>query len=281
MNRSARGLLGAAVVAPFAAVLAVASAPANAAHTPAGDVPGPSTELLYDTAAAAHPISGAVPAPVLRAGGQTAERATGAVDDALRGAPGATDLAPVSARRTAAVPAPPDSGVADGGALLKKLGDTVGQGALGDLPGARAAAPGARHTGAPVSMPADGLQEVLPANVANVPATLAAAKAVGVPVGTMLFPPRERRATPVPADDVLGQTNGAVNDAGVKLDQTQEGLGNVVDVLKAKGATERRADGPGPRPAAGPLEGGPLENGPLAGPLSMLSTTGLGLPGIG
>ncbi|QKW39839.1 hypothetical protein HUT06_42255 [Actinomadura sp. NAK00032] len=286
MNRSAKGLLGAAVVAPFAAVLAVASAPANAAHTPAEAVPGPSTQLLYDAAAAAHPISETVPAPVVRTGGQAAERATGAVDGALRSAPGATG----AAYRTAAVPAPPksggaDGGGADGGALLKKLGDTVGQNAIGDLPGAQPALPGARHAGMPVSMAAPGgPQEALPADVTNVPAALGAVEAAGVPIGSVLFPPRERRATPVPSDDVLGQTNDAVNKAGVKLDETQQGVGNVVDVLKAKGAAERRADGPAPRPAAGPLEGGPLDNGPLAGPVSMVTSTALGqgaVPGIG
>ncbi len=81
MNRSARSLLGAAAVAPFAAVLAVAAAPANAA-------PGPSTALLYDTAAAAYPATRTLPDPVVQTGGQTAEKVTGTVDGVLRAAPG-------------------------------------------------------------------------------------------------------------------------------------------------------------------------------------------------
>ena len=92
---------------------------------------------------------------------------------------------------------------------------------------------------------------------------LGSARPGGLPVGGVLFPVRDRRAAPGPSDDVLGQANGIVNQAGGSLDQTEQGVGRVVNVLKAK---ERRRT----RPADGPL--------------SMPDASALGLPplpGIG
>ena len=76
MNRSVKSLLSVSVLAPFAA-LAVAAAPAEAA-------PGPSTTLLYETYAAASPVGRTLPKPATKTTGQTAERATHAVDGVLR-----------------------------------------------------------------------------------------------------------------------------------------------------------------------------------------------------
>ncbi|MEU8344647.1 hypothetical protein SAMN05443665_102517 [Actinomadura meyerae] len=311
MNRSAKGLLGAAVVAPFAAVLAVAAAPANA-HTAAEAAPGPSTALLYDAAAAAHPVTRALPDTAVRTGGQAAEGATGTVDGALRDAPGAFRAAPAAARcklkpgktvndkagtklpetslpvagqslglprgdclgavrRTAAAPA--ESGGPGGGGLLGDIGDTLAGGTRGTLPDTTL--PGARAAGAPVSMAAPGgLDDTVPLDVPNVPAELAAARPAGLPVGSLLFPPRYRYAAPVPSD-VVGQAGDTVGEAGAKLDRPRQNVGSVLNVLKAEDAGARRAGGPGPRPASGPLE-----NGPDADPVSMLlgGLTQSGLP---
>jgi hypothetical protein len=241
MNRSARSLLGVAAVAPFAAVLAVAAAPANAA-------PGPSTALLYDTAAAAYPATRTLPDPVVQTGGQTAEKITGTGDGVLRAAPGARRA---GARGTDALPAP--DGAA--GTLLKdvrKAGDTVRNSKIGRFTGMRPAFSAGRRADMPVSM-------ALPADAAG---TLGSAWPGGLPVGSVLFPVGDRHATPVPSDDVVGQANGAVNEAGEGLGRTEQGVGNVVDVLKAKDPAARPADGP----------------------LSMPDATALGLPrlpGIG
>jgi hypothetical protein len=85
MNRSTRKLLSVCALAPVVAAFAVAAAPANAAK-------GPATTLLYDTATAAAPVSGTLPAPVVNKAGQTAEVGTGAVDGILRAAPAAAPL---------------------------------------------------------------------------------------------------------------------------------------------------------------------------------------------
>ncbi|NVI87200.1 hypothetical protein [Actinomadura sp. BRA 177] len=296
MNRSARSLLGAAAVAPFAAVLAVAAAPANAA-------PGPSTALLYDTAAAAYPATRTLPDPVVQTGGQTAEKVTGTVDGVLRAAPGTSrhgaarcKLNPgktVNSETGAGMPETPlpavgqtplgglpkgdclgtrRAGARGADALpapdraakpllkdVRKAGDTVRNSKVGQVTGMRPAFPAGRRAGMPVSM-------ALPADLPSVPGALRSAQSGGLP--SVLFPVAGRRATPVPSDDVVGQANDTVNKAGKGLDRTEQGVGNVVDVLKAKD--------PAARPADGPLPGGPLSDGPL----SMPDATALGLPAL-
>ncbi|WP_396453953.1 hypothetical protein, partial [Actinomadura sp.] len=281
MNRSVRGLLGAAALVPLAAAVAAVPAPADAA-------PGPATALLYDTAGTAYPALRALPDPVVQTGGQTAETATGAVDGVLRAAPGTSRVRSQAARcalnpgrtvdietgarlpetrlpsigktplgglpegdclgarraagGTVPLPVPPGAAGKAGGKLLKGAGKVGGE--IGEVAGMRPALPAGRRANMPVSM-------ALPAGPPSAPAALGAARPGGPPAGSVLFPLRDRRATPVPSDDVLGQANGAVNDAGAGLDRTEQGVGQVVDVLKA------RKD-PAARPADGPLSAGPL-----------------------
>ncbi|MEU5989877.1 hypothetical protein ABZ806_12975 [Spirillospora sp. NPDC047418] len=262
MNRTARSLLGAAVVAPFAAALAVSAAPANAAPAApqAPAAPGPSTAFLYDAAAAAYPITMAIPDPALQTAGRTAETATGAVDRTVGAAPGTSGLRAGAARcklnpgktlnykTGAGLPEAPLPG-AGGAVPLDGLpqGDCLGK--RGD----------ALRTGArPAALPA-----AVPADLPGVPSALGFVQTGDVPVSSMLFPARERRATPVPADDVVGQANDTVNKVGANLDRTEEGVGQVVEVLKAKD--------PAARPADGPLSGSPL---------SMPDASALGLPAL-
>ncbi|TDC84733.1 hypothetical protein [Actinomadura sp. 7K507] len=241
MNRSVKSLLSVSVLAPVAA-LTVAAAPASAA-------PGPSTTLLYESYAAAAPVARTLPEPVTQTAGQTAELTTLTVDSALGSASRADGR---SAAKALPVPAG-GAGEALGGAgdlpgtalgSLDGVGAGVGNSKLGGLPGAQAL-PGARHTQAPLSMP-----------LADVPSTLADAEPAGLPVGTTLFPPTGRSAQPGPADDVLGQANGAVNQVGTALDETENGVGQTVEVLKARDRV-----------------GGADE-----GPVSLLNSAGLELP---
>ncbi|MFG2087075.1 MULTISPECIES: hypothetical protein [unclassified Spirillospora] len=302
MNRSVRNLLSVSVLAPVAAAFAVAAAPANAA-------PGPSTTLLYEAYAAAAPVAQTLPEPVTMAAGQTAELTTGAVDGVLQSAPagpgyrtaarrctlnpgkavnshagttlpetsllvpGQTPLGalpdgdclgatPQAGQRTAGdAPVPPGSGgelpAATGdlpGMLLGSLtdlGGTLGGGGpLGGLPGGGTALPNGRYAEAPLST---ALPDLL--------SRLGSAQPAGLAVGTTLFPPAGRHARPGPADDVLGQANDAVNEAGAGLD-AENGVGQVVEVLKSRDRVAAPADGP------------------LDGPVSLLDTSGLGLPGV-
>lgn len=312
MNRTARSLLGAAVLAPLAAALAVASAPANAAPgaaVRADAAPGPSTALLYDTAAAAYPVTKRLPDPVLQTAGRTAETVTGTVDRTLGAAPATSGLRAGTARcklnpgktlnketgaglpetplpgvgaaaldglpkgdclgkrgdvlRTGALPGPDEAT----GTLLRgagEVGGTLSDGEIGRLAGAPPALPAARRAGMPVSMalPA-AVPAAVPADLPGVPSALGFVQSGNLPVSSMLVPARDRHATPVPSDDVLGQANDTVNKAGANLDRTEEGVGEVVDVLKAKDPAARPADGP-------------LSNGPL----SMPDASSLGLPAL-
>ncbi|GAA1878618.1 hypothetical protein [Actinomadura bangladeshensis] len=312
MNRTARSLLGAAVLAPLAAALAVASAPANAAlgaAARADAAPGPSTALLYDTAAAAYPVTRRLPDPVLQSTGRTAETVTGTVDRTLGVAPATSGLRAGTARcklnpgktlnneTAAGLPEAPVPGVGaaalDGlpkgdclgrrgdvlrksalpvpggatGALLRGAGQVAGAlggGEIGRLAGAAPALPAARRAGMPVStaLPA-AAPAAVPADLPSVPSALGFAQPGDLPVSSMLFPARDRRATPLPSDDVLGQANDTVNTAGANLDRTEEGVGEVVDVLKAKD--------PAARPADGLLSDGPL---------SMPDVSSLALPAL-
>ncbi|MFB4305184.1 hypothetical protein [Actinomadura sp. GTD37] len=314
MKFSASSLVGAAVVAPFAAALAVAAVPASAAPADADAAPGPSTALLYDAAAAANPAVRTLPEPVVRTGGRTAEAATGAADGALRAMPGASGLRrgtdhctlnpgkAVNSHAGTSLPETPldaagqkplgglpkgacldatragardrTSGtdalagpVGTAGRALSNVGGAVRGSTIGQIANAPSALPAGRRAAMPVSMALpDALPGGLPVDLPNVPAALAAAQPGGLPVGAVLFPPRERRAgsgTPVPSDEVLGQANGAVNKAGASIDQTEDGVGQVVDVLKTRDRGARRADGP-------------LSNGPL----SMPDASALGLPAL-
>ncbi|NKZ08081.1 hypothetical protein [Actinomadura latina] len=244
MNRSARVLLGVAALAPLAA-LAVAAAPANAA-------PGPSTAFLYDTAAAAYPVTRTLPDPVVRTGGQTAETVTGAVDGVLRAAPGTSRVRP-GADRCKLNPGRTVNSKTGAGLPETPL-PAVGRTPLGGL--AKGDCLGARRADMPVSM-------ALPADLPAVPPVLGSAQPGGLPVGSGLFPAGARHATPVPSDDVLGKANGTVNKAGANLDQPEQGVGRVVDVLKAKERAARPASGPG-----------------SDGPLSMPDAAALGLPAL-
>ncbi|MEU8799273.1 hypothetical protein [Spirillospora sp. NPDC048819] len=288
MNRSVRNLLSVSVLAPVAAAFAVAAAPANAA-------PGPSTELFYETYAAAAPVAQTLPEPVTILAGQTAEKTTGMADGVLRGAPAGPGLrsarctlnpgkavnsdagtslpetalmvpektplgalpkgdclrsAPRTDRRPAAdaLPVPPGT-VNDLSETL--LGNVTN---LGGLPGGRTALPNGRYAEAPLST-------VLP----SLPSALGSVLPAGLPAGTTLFPSAARHTRPGPADDVLGQANKAVNQAGLGLDETESGVGHVVQVLKAQDRV------------AGPVDG-PLD-GPLDAPVSLLDASGVGLPG--
>jgi hypothetical protein len=266
MNRTARSLLGAAALAPFAAALAVAAAPANAslsaAHASAARadaVPGPSTALLYDTAAAAYPVTEALPAPLVRTAGRTAgrtaESATGAVDRTLGAVPGTSGLHAASAR------------------CKVKTGKTLKSGTGAGLPETLPAVGGTPLAGLPkgdcLGKRASALRtDALPAGLPSVASALGFAQPGDLPVSTMLFPQRERRTSPVPSGDVVGQANDTVNKAGASLDRTEQGVGQVVEVLKARDrVTGRRGVGPLPD-----------------GPLSMPDASVLGLrklPGIG
>ncbi|TDC47166.1 hypothetical protein E1281_26690 [Actinomadura sp. KC345] len=276
MNRSVKSLLSVSVLAPVAA-LTVAAAPANAA-------PGPSTTLLYETYAAApvartlpEPVTQSAgqtaelttltvdgvlensPAgPGARAArctlnpGKTANSNAGTslpeaplstVDQTPLGAlPKGDCLAPASRAGGRSAPnALP--------AVAGPAGDAVGE--AGDLPGRllgnlNGVDPGLRKSGLGVP----GTETVLPAEaplsmpLADVPSTLAKAEPAGLPVGTTLFPPTERSTRPGPTDDVLGQANGAVNHVGTALDETENGVGQTVEVLKARDRVGGAADGP-------------------------------------
>ncbi|CND43286.1 Uncharacterised protein [Mycobacterium tuberculosis] len=262
MNRTARSLLGATALAPFAAALAVAAAPANASLSAAqvsaaraDAVPGPSTALLYDTAAAAYPVTEAIPAPLVRTAGRTAESATGPVDRTLGAAPGTSGLHAASAR------------------CKLNPGKTLKPGTGAGLPETLPAVGGTPLVGLPkgdcLGKRGSALRTAaLPAGLPSVASALGFAQAGDLPVSTMLFPQRERRTTPAPSGDVVGQANDTVNKAGASLDRTEQGVGQVVEVLKARDrVTGRRGAGPLPD-----------------GPLSMPDASVLGLrklPGIG
>jgi hypothetical protein len=262
MNRSARSLLAACVITPVVAALAVAAAPANA-------VPGPSTRLLYDTATAADPVTRALPEPVVGTAGRTAEKGTGAVDEVLRAAPAAPGLraerarcklnpgkdrgvslpdtplpvvggqAPLDGLRKGRCPGKASRTARDGTAVPVPAGPLLGD--AGKLVGGRPELPSGLRTAAPpMSMAVPGLTSGLP----DVP--------------SMLVPAGARQASPGPAGDLLGQANGTLNKAGAGLGGTDENVGSVVDVLKARNRAATPADGP----------------------LSMPGAPGLGLPNL-
>ncbi|MGP4022791.1 hypothetical protein [Actinomadura sp. 3N407] len=301
MNRSVRNLLSISVLAPVAAAFAVAAAPANAAPGPsttlfyesyaatapaARTLPEPVTEVAGQTAEL---TTGAVDGALQSAPAGTGFRQAGCTLDPGKAVnshagtrlpetplivPGQTPVGGLAKGdclgsasrgdlRSAgdALPVPSgDSGELPGNAgdlpgrllgNLTNLGGALNTGSLGGLAGGGTALPNGRYAEAPLSMP-------LPA----LPSTLGSAQPAGLPVGTTLFPPAGRRARPGPADDVLGQANKAVNQAGAGLDKTESSVGQVVEVLKARERVAARADGP------------------LDGPVSLLDPSGLGLPGV-
>ncbi|MFA1546597.1 hypothetical protein [Actinomadura chokoriensis] len=262
MKFSARSLLGVAVAAPFAAAFAVAAAPADAA-------PGPTTALLYDTAATADPVTRALPAPVVRTGGQTAERATGTADGALRSAPDTSGLLSGAARcklnpgktlNTHAGTKLPET-------PLNTVDRTpLGRNPLGGLPKGdclktrraaasdrAAASERASGTDASSVLPV-GRGADMPVSMAlpSVPSALGTVRRSGLPLGTAL-PAGARHATPVPSGDILGQASGTVSKVGVPLGGSKKGAGQLVNVLKAKNRTARPADGPLSMPDASAL----------------------------
>ncbi|TDD81843.1 hypothetical protein E1293_17750 [Actinomadura darangshiensis] len=162
--------------------------------------------------------------------------------------------APGTGRR-AALPVPSDAAGRVPRTLLNdvgKVGTSVHNSKLGELGGAPL--PSGRRAGMPLSMAVPGLTDGLP----DVPSTLGSASPGGLPVGAALFPPAGRIAAPEPSDDLVGQANDTVNQAGAGVGETEENVGSVVDVLKAKDRAGRPADGP----------------------LSMPSAPGLGLPDL-
>ncbi|MFI0374353.1 hypothetical protein ACH35V_41395 [Actinomadura sp. 1N219] len=125
MNRSARSLLSVSVLAPVVAAFAVAAAPVSAA-------PGASTTLLYEAAAVAGPVTGALPEPVGQTAGQTAETATGAVDGVLDAAPASPGLRSGSAERCKLNPGKTVNSHA--GTSLPNTPLSLGKAPLGGLP---------------------------------------------------------------------------------------------------------------------------------------------------
>lgn len=161
MNRSARSLLRVSVLASFAAAVAVAAAPTEAAPANAAPsaVAGPSTLLLYETAATGHTDMRTFPAPVAGTGGRTADLAGGAADGVLRAAPARPGMRAARARKPGtALPVLSGGGgdvpgtllggtgkLAPVGKLGKGLptGKLLSAGSLGRREAARSAAPGA------------------------------------------------------------------------------------------------------------------------------------------
>ncbi|TDB82004.1 hypothetical protein E1264_31965 [Actinomadura sp. KC216] len=135
----------------------------------------------------------------------------------------------------------------------EKVGAAVRNSKLGELPAVGTALPGGRRAAVPSgqrSTVVPGVPSVVgPGSVSgvpDVPSALGTVRPAGLPVGTTLFPRSARYAQPGPSDDLVGQTNEAVNQVGGDLDQTGSGVGSVVEVLKARGAVaaQRSADGP-------------------------------------
>lgn len=297
MNRSVRSLLGASVLVP-AAALAVAAAPAHAA--PPGP---PTTLLYEAYAAAAPvgrvlpenvtmaagqtaelatlTVDDAIESAPARTGSRTARCSldpSGTIGDGagvdLPGIPLTTDRkSPVSAlagdaclgagrladrRAERDVRPSPLGGGGIGGGLLD---DVRGAGGDLSLPGAGVLT-GARRADSPLSM-----------DLAHLPAALAGASPAGLPVGRVLFPPAARISRPGPAGDVVGQASGLVGEAGTGLedavlggtglDASEEGVGKVVKVLKARERAAKPGDGPvslldSPGPDSGGLGSGVL-----------------------
>lgn len=160
---------------------------------------------------------------------------------------------PGSASRTRAAKANPPPFPEMGGA--SGLGVLPGGGSMGDVDTAL----GNGLAGLTGSAPQNGRLAESPVSMAltDLPGTLAKMSPAGLPVGGTLFPPAGRSARPKPADDLVGQANGLVDDAGATLDRPEGGVGKVVNVLKAneRAATADR-------------------------PVSLLDSSGLDLPGV-
>ncbi|TDD30077.1 hypothetical protein E1287_29935 [Actinomadura sp. KC06] len=188
------------------------------------------------------------------------------------------------------LPPPADAVVRVPKTLVKdaeKVGTAVRNSKLGELPGVSTALPGGRPAVLPAgrsAAPAGGQRAATPVGKAlpgvppalgsepglglpNVPFALGSAPA-GLPVGPTLFPPAGRYAQPAPSDDLLGQANDTINQVGGEIDQTENGVGSVVEVLKVRdGAAKRTA-------ADGPL------SLPDAGGAGLPDASGLGLPEV-
>lgn len=321
MNRSARSLLRVSVLASFAAAVAVAAAPTDAAPAKAAPsaAAGPSTLLLYETAATGHTVMRTLPEPVAGTGARTAALGGGAADGVLRAAPAASGMRAARARcrvrpaetvesktglglpdaQLPAVGQAPIGGLPQGdcpGATHRDARDrkpgtalpVLSGGGGGDVPGtllggtgtlgkglptgkllhagnlghreaARSAVPNGRAAEAPISLAGPGPASGLP----NLGSLLGGATPGGLPLGKVLFPPAARYAGPAPSGDLVGQADGTVNKAGAGLGPAEGGVGNVVDVLKARDGSRRTADG-----------------GPEDGPLSMPDASALGVPKV-
>ncbi|NDU77276.1 hypothetical protein GWI34_32330 [Actinomadura sp. DSM 109109] len=118
-------------------------------------------------------------------------------------------------------------------------------GRLGRSEGAPPAAPNGRAAEAPISMAGPGGGSGLPA----IGSLLGGVKPGGLPLGSVLFPPAARYAGPAPSGDLAGQAGGTLDKATAGLGRNG-GVGNVVDVLKARDGSLRKGD---PKPADGPL----------------------------
>ncbi|WP_165950377.1 hypothetical protein [Actinomadura sp. GC306] len=232
-----KSLLSVSVLVP-AAAFAVAAAPANAAA-------GPSTELLYESYAAAEPVARTLPEPLTMTAGQAAEAATQEVDHVLRGtavAPGlrAANPDPFAGAMPPAITGDaaqqqqqqpqqqqPQQPTGDLGSVSNLLTDLGLNQAL---------------TGRPVLREAQRAESPVSLLQTDVPAMLGAASPAGLPVGRTLFPPNARAAQPAPAGDLVGQADGVVTEAGGNLDAA--GVGEVVHVLEASEHAAARGDGP-------------------------------------
>ncbi|GAA4383567.1 hypothetical protein GCM10023088_50770 [Actinomadura verrucosospora] len=186
MNRSARSLLRVSVLASFATALAVAAAPTDAAPAKAAPsaAAGPSTLLLYETAATGHTVMRTLPDPVAGTGARTAALGGGAANGVLRAAPAGSGLRTARARCRVrpAEAVESKTGLALPGAQLP----AVGQAPVGGLP--QGDCPGATRRDARDRRPGTALP-VLSGGGGDVPGTLlggAGTLGKGLPTGKLL-----------------------------------------------------------------------------------------------
>ncbi|GAA4239502.1 hypothetical protein GCM10022254_59870 [Actinomadura meridiana] len=238
MNRSARRLLSVAVLAPTVTALAVATAPAYAEV-------GPSTALLYETAAAASPVTQAVPEPVVGGAGRTAELATTTADQVFLAAPSSSGLRSANERHCKLKPGKSvkqHTGVGLPDAALPSLG----KGAPAKLPKGDCLAAQRRSRTDPLPAPAGAATKVpqtILKDVGKVSKTVRGSKLGALP-GMRSAGPNARGATvpvssPLPdVPSVLGNAaqNGQVGDVtstlgGARTSGQSPNVGNVPSTL--------------------------------------------------
>ncbi|SNR37405.1 hypothetical protein [Actinomadura mexicana] len=170
MNRSARSLLRVSVLASFAAAIAVAAAPTDAAPAKAAPsaAAGPSTLLLYETAAASRTVVRTLPAPVTGAGARTAALGAGAADGVPRAVPPAGP-GPRAARARCRVRPAETVESSTGLGLPDAQPPAVGQAPIGGL--SQGGCPGATQRDARDRKPGTALP-VLSGGGGDVPGTL-------------------------------------------------------------------------------------------------------------